>query len=45
MAAVYYRGTSEDNIYMQAVTGLILLILDMLDQVCQLLPPAKIKKI
>ena len=37
MAAVYYRCTSEDDIYVQAVTGLIL---DMLDQPRQLPPPA-----
>ena len=29
LAAVYFRGTSEDDIYVQAVTGLIS---DMLDR-------------
>ena len=34
--AVHFRGTSEDDIYVQAVTGLIL---DMLDPARQLPPP------
>ena len=38
-AAVYLRGTSEDDIYVQAVTGLIV---DMLDRARQLPPSAKL---
>ena len=37
-AAVYFRVTSEDDIYVQAVPGFMS---DMLDRARQLPPPAK----
>ena len=40
-AAVYFRVTSEDDIYVQAVQGFMS---DMLDRARQLPPPAKLFK-